>query len=52
MYLYQESVGTTDVEIEKYKSAQNSKFVSWSNVIKFYDNSKLILLYLWQEARK
>lgn len=41
MYLYQESIGTTDAEIEKYKSAQNSKFVSWSNVIKFYDNSKL-----------
>lgn len=41
MCLYQEAIGTTDGEIEKYKTAQNYKFVSCSNVIKFLDNSKL-----------
>jgi len=44
MYLYQESIGTTDAEIERYKNAQNSKFFPQSNVIKFSNISKLHII--------
>lgn len=41
MYLYQDSIGTTDIEIERFKNAQNSIYLPWSNIIKFNDNSNL-----------
>jgi len=50
MFLYQESLGISDNEIEKYKKAENSRFTSWSASIELKGIEQIITIPLASKA--